>query len=100
MFETTFDKMMYPVGFETTMTRAVRKWKDRPPLTEGQSVTIVKLDWKDIGGGNLIPRVLVETEGGSQRWIDGCNVVPCTTGNEKAMGRLGEIAAEFFARRD
>jgi hypothetical protein len=99
MFETTFDKMMYPIGFQTTMTQAVRKWRHLPPLAIGQSVTIMKLGWRDIGGGNLIPRLLVKTENGSQRWIE-ANVEPCTTGNEAAHKRLGEIATEFFARRD
>lgn len=100
MFETTIDKMMYPVGFETTIIRPVRKWKTRPALVVGQPVVIVKLDWEDIGGGNLVPRVLVKAKDGSQRWVGGDHVEPCTTGNENALNRLGEIATEFFARRD
>lgn len=100
MFETTFDRMMYPIGFKTTIIHSVRKWKNRPALAVGQAVTIVRLDWQDLGGGNLIPRVEVEAEDGTRRWIDGSSVVSCTTGNEKAMERIGEIAEEFFARRD
>lgn len=100
MFETMFDKMSYPIGFETTVLYPVRKWKHLHALTTGQTVTIMKLDWRDIGGGNLIPRVLVEAEDGAQRWLDGYNVKSCTTGNENAMKRLGEIATDFFARRD
>ena len=99
MFETTFDRMMYPTGFKTTITHAVRKWKDRPALTIGQAVTITRLDWTDEGYGPM-PRVLIETETGAKRWIPGSNVEPCTTGNESAKKRLGEIAEEFFARRD
>lgn len=99
MFETTFDKMMYPVGFKTTVEYPIRKWKDRPPLTVGQPVTITQLDWKDNGYGP-IPRILVETEDGKQRWIDASSVVPCRTGNKETMARLNEIATEFFARRD
>lgn len=99
MFETTFDRMMYPAGFKTTMVRAVRKYRDRPALTMGQPVTIKKLDWIDNGYGPT-PRVLVETGTGATRWVDGCNVEPCKTGNEKALKRIGEIAEEFFARRD
>lgn len=99
MFETTFDRMMYPVGFKTTITRATRKWKDRPALTIGQAVTITRLDWTEEQWG-LSPRVLVETETGAKRWISGSNVNPCTTGNEAACKRLGEIAEEFFGRRD
>lgn len=100
MYETTFDRMMYPVGFKTVMNLPVRKWKNRPALEIGQPVTIINLDWEDICGGNLIPRLLVKTEDGAQRWINGSHVEPCTTGNEKAHKRLGEIAEEFFTRRD
>lgn len=100
MFETTIDRMMYPTGFETTMKRPVRKWKDRPALTVGQAVTIMRLDWEDICGGTLVARVQVKTADGSLRWVYGSHVEPCRTGNESAMQRLGEIAEEFFARRD
>lgn len=99
MFETTFDRMMYPAGFKTTMAHGVRRWKHLPPLMVGQSVTIKRLDWRDTPYGPT-PRVLVETEGGQQRWIDATNVEPCMTGNESACKRLGQIAEGFFARRD
>lgn len=99
MFETTIDRMMYPAGYATTIVYAVRKWKHRPALAVGQPVTIKKLDWRDMGYGP-IPRVLVEDDNGAERWINASSVAPCTTGNEKAMVRLGEIATEFFARRD
>lgn len=99
MFETTFDKMMYPAGFETTIVYRVRKWRNRPALEIGQPVTITRLDWTD-NGYCLVPRVLVETGDGATRWIDASSVEPCKTGNEAAKQRLGEIATEFFARRD
>lgn len=100
MFEMTFDRMAYPIGYETTITRPVRKWKNRPALTVGQPVTIVKLDWEEICNGTFVPRVQVKAKDGSLRWVSGTNVEPCTTGNESALKRLGEIADEFFARRD
>lgn len=100
MFETTIDRMLYPIGFQTTMKQAVRKWKNRPALAVGQQVRIRKIDWEEICKGTFVPRVLVEAEDGSMRWVYGSKVEPCNTGNEKALNRIGEIAEEFFARRD
>lgn len=100
MFETTFDRMAYPIGFETTMTRPVRKWRNRPALTVGQEVVIMRLDWEEICKGTFVPRVQVKAKDGSLRWVSGTSVEPCTTGNEAALERIGEIAKEFFARRD
>lgn len=99
-FETTIDRMLYPIGFETTMQEGVRKWKHRPALTVGQKVTIKRLDWDEICKGTYVPRVQVEAADGSLRWVPGSKVEPCMTGNEKAIARLGEIATEFFERRD
>lgn len=100
MFETTIDRMMYPIGFATTIKGAVRKWKHRPALAVGQPVTIRQIDWEEICPGTLVPRVQVEAADGSLRWISATKVEPCMTGNENALARMGEIATEFFERRD
>ncbi len=101
MFETTIDRAMYDhPGKQTTMTYAVRRYRDRPALAVGQPVTIVRFH-ADSDRYSIKCRVLVRTESGAERWVNGSDVEPIRDpADDAAFARMGEIATEFFARRD
>ena len=59
------DKSMYYEGRVGTMTRRLRKWRDRPAIEEGEQITILRLAFD----ADHFPRTLVRYASG-ERWID------------------------------
>lgn len=69
MWDYLFDRSLYDhPGADVTMRRAIRRYRDRPALAEGEHVTIVRLKFLDTYYG-ADPRVLVRNAAGAERWI-------------------------------
>lgn len=98
MFETTIIRDMYDhPGAQTSIVRPVRKWQDRPALSVGQPVTIVRVRL-EMGRYIMECRILVRTESGVERWVDETKVAPVEhDGNASAYARMGEIASAMLA---
>ena len=109
MFELAIDRDMFDhPGKQTTMAYAVRRYQDRPALTVGETVTIVRFH-ADSDRYGIKCRVLVRTESGAERWTPTSNINPVPDenldpetieGRASFYARLGEIAAERFAHSD
>lgn len=68
------DRSLYYPGRTGVMKRRVRKYQDRPALAVGEAVTVLELRHVDNGYGGGFPRVKVESEHGTVRWIDAVDV--------------------------
>jgi hypothetical protein len=66
------DRSLYHEGRVGTMTRTIRRYRDRPAIEQGTEVTIQRLTFQDDGYGPL-PRVLVSSAAG-ERWISPTDV--------------------------
>lgn len=103
MFELIIDRSMYDrVGETTTVKYAVRRYKDRGPLSVGTKVKILKYVAED-GRYSIESRVLVETLDGSvKRWISTTKIepLPHDPRNDAAFRRMGEIATNILNDRD
>lgn len=96
MFEMQIDRDMYDhPGQTTTMVRPIRKYRDRPALAAGETVTIVRMSFVQEPWG-LLPRVLVRTASDAERWVAGSDITPITGTNPKMYARLGEIASDML----
>ena len=102
IFAGMIDRDMYDhPGKQTVMTRSIRKYQNRPALTAGQTVTIVRMDFREDQYG-VWPRVLVRSDDG-ERWVNGADIEPLTVespGRTAMYARMGEIARETLAYRD
>jgi hypothetical protein len=101
MFETVIDRAMYDhPGRPTTMTRNIRKWRTFPAVTEGETVTIVRMTFRQEQWG-FTPRVLIQKADGGERWVNGSDIVPIRDeADQPAFERMGEIASDILSRRD
>lgn len=99
MFESTIDRSMYDHPGKTTVMRyAVRRHRDRPALAAGESVTIVRMTFQETRYG-LTPRVLIRTESGAERWVNGSDIEPLGDNeNAAAFAQMGRIAASMLDR--
>ena len=69
MWSYLLDRSLYDhPGAEITMGRAIRRYRDRPALAEGEQVTIVRFKAMD-GQYGPEPRLLIRTAAGAERWI-------------------------------
>lgn len=76
------DRSLYDhPGAEVTMKQAIRKWKDRPALAEGERVTIVRFKHID-GSYGLVPRLLVRNADGAERWVHATDVTDLPESHE------------------
>jgi hypothetical protein len=63
------DRSLYYEGRIGTMKDRLRKYRDRPAIEQGEQVRIIRLTFSDDGYG-LLPRTLVRTESGTERWLE------------------------------
>ena len=80
-------------GKVTVMKYAVRKYRDRPALKVGESVTIVRMAMLADNYGSRA-RVLVCNNAGLERWVNGTDIEPVQAEISPALKRCLEIASE------